>query len=344
MNSNTEAGKRLPFVVCEGWHRFTVSPQNLPGDSLCRVLFDRKTSALSALQLGYGQGEWFSDDSAKRIEELRNVLVDSDGLLIQRSDWKLWPCDQRPDWASLDTRKLLSFQVAMPGDRRKFDQAQPSLLKLHVPYSAAISGTDMGEQLGGIHYWKRGGGWGGGLSDAARYTEDVAEWRRQRLVEQGCVGVEVVDANVLEARVQVMIAVGREMEETLPRAEYLALRERIESLPDEVFAKAVPDLAKTGELTEPSILSVSRLGVVAEGRKMSETGLSDTERLKQIQEELLGIEREGAEMAQREATPSEIAELNVRRAKLRTERGRIVYRNTPRMPSRGAEFNAVASN
>jgi hypothetical protein len=105
MNPTTnEAGKLFPFVVCEGWHRFTVPPQDLPGDSLCMVLFDQETSMLSALQLGYGQAQWFADDSAfNRIEELHKLPVDSVGKLIQLQGWKFRPCDRRPDWAPLDT-------------------------------------------------------------------------------------------------------------------------------------------------------------------------------------------------------------------------------------------------
>jgi len=171
-------------------------------------------------------------------------------------------------------KQLLAYRVVKQEDRRRFDLSQPSVLKLDIPYSAEMPGTDMGEQVGGIHYLKRGGGWGGGLLTAARYTVEGAELHRQSLLKEGCVGVEVVDANVLEARVQVMIAVAREMEETLSRAEYLALRERIKSLPDEIFAKAVPDLVKTGDLAEPLILSVSRLGVVAERRQLHEKATS----------------------------------------------------------------------
>lgn len=62
--------------------------------------------------------------------------------------------------------------------------------------------------------------------------------------------------------------------------------------------------------------------------KLPETLVSDAERMQQIHEGLAQIESEGAEMAQREATPREIADLNVRRANLQAERARIVYRRT----------------
>ncbi|MDN7445567.1 hypothetical protein QZM64_41115 [Burkholderia cepacia] len=64
--------------------------------------------------------------------------------------------------------------------------------------------------------------------------------------------------------------------------------------------------------------------------------VGDAERITQIAAELALIEGEGEAMARRLASPAEIADLNVRRAKLQSERTRIVYRRT-----HGSSINAV---
>ncbi|VWC79186.1 hypothetical protein BLA39750_01070 [Burkholderia lata] len=65
--------------------------------------------------------------------------------------------------------------------------------------------------------------------------------------------------------------------------------------------------------------------------------VGDAERMTQIAAALALIEGEGEAMARRVASPSEISDLNVRRAKLQSERARIVYRRT-----RSGSMDAVA--
>ncbi|CAE6795280.1 hypothetical protein R70006_05043 [Paraburkholderia domus] len=163
--------------------------------------------------------------------------------------------------------KPLAYQVVKPGVKTGFDLQRPYVLKHHIPYAAAISGSDMGTQEGGDFYWKRTQAWGWSWSEAGRYSEEGAIWERDRLIGNGCAGVDLENANILEARLQVMMAIGRETE-SLPRAEYLALVKRVRALPDELFAAAVPDLAASGELTEASILAVSGLSEVGQRKEL----------------------------------------------------------------------------
>lgn len=61
-------------------------------------------------------------------------------------------------------------------------------------------------------------------------------------------------------------------------------------------------------------------------QSMPKALMTDAARLQQIEADLANVDREGSEMAQREATSSEIADVNVRRHRLQTERNRISWR------------------
>ncbi|MGF6440075.1 hypothetical protein [Paraburkholderia youngii] len=155
-----------------------------------------------------------------------------------------------------------AFQVIRAGDRHRFELQQPYVLQQIVPSAAAIPGTDMGDQQGGAYYLQRSGHWSGDWRQvtAARYSREIAEVYQRQIAEHDTVNVEIVDANAMEARLQVMRAVGREMEETLPRATFIDLCKRIDALPEELFANAAHTLAKTGMLECPTILAVTGLG------------------------------------------------------------------------------------
>ena len=155
-----------------------------------------------------------------------------------------------------------TFQVIQPGDRPRFDLGQPYVLRQIIPSAPAIPGTDMGDQQGGPYYLQRSGRW---MCDwrqvtAARYSRECAEFYQRQLEQHGSAPIEIVDANTMEARLQVMRVVRREMEETLPRADFIALCKRIDALPEELFANAASALATTGTLDCPTILAVTGLG------------------------------------------------------------------------------------
>lgn len=155
-----------------------------------------------------------------------------------------------------------TFQMIQPDDRPRFDLRQPYVLRQIIPSAAAIPGSDTGDQQGGPHYLQRSGRW---MSDwrqvtAARYSREYAEFYQRQFAQDGSAPVEIVDANAMEARLQVMLVVRREMEDTLPRADFLALCKRIEALPEELFANAARTVATTGTLECPIILAVTGLG------------------------------------------------------------------------------------
>ncbi|MFP3637685.1 hypothetical protein [Paraburkholderia sp. SIMBA_054] len=152
-----------------------------------------------------------------------------------------------------------AVRIVKPGAQSQFDLRRPFVLKHHIPYAAAVPGTDMGEQIGGDYYWGLSS-WTSRRQDAQRYTGDSARTEQARLAERGTVGVELEDANVLEARLLVMTAVSRANDEVLPRDDFLALLRKVAAIPDEHFANAVADLDSRGDLTEPTILAISGLG------------------------------------------------------------------------------------
>jgi GNAT superfamily N-acetyltransferase len=160
--------------------------------------------------------------------------------------------------------KMQPFQVVTEGRKAGFDLSRPYVLAQYIPLAAAVPGTDMGEQSAGDRYLQRGQTWVWSWSQATRYTEEEATVERERLLKAGCIGVEMQNANVLEARLQVMMAVSRGMQDRLSRidfrAEIKAIGDRLGDLSDDLFVKAVQDLATRGELTEASILSASGLG------------------------------------------------------------------------------------
>ncbi|WP_321935548.1 hypothetical protein [Paraburkholderia sp. J8-2] len=88
------------------------------------------------------------------------------------------------------------------------------------------------------------------------------------------------------------------------------------------------DKARFQRMVKNALTRNTPSDVLTVARNRPESPVSDAKRMQQIHDELATIESEGAAMTQREATPSEIADLNVRRAKLRTERGCIVHRRT----------------
>lgn len=223
----------------------------------CRVVVDVANDKLVAAQAFDGL-KWIALSAAER-DDLADSLFDANAVNEDPIGSGLSAIAALPEWASSSVadQKAQPFQVVKPGARTRFDLERPYVLSHHIPHAPAIPGTDMGDQAGGPRYWQRSHAWGWSTSEAIRYTEEGAQLERDRL---GGDGIDVVDANVMEARAQVMIAVGRAFEETLPRSEYLAVCDRVRSLPDEHFARVVRDLATTGLLRDALILSTSGLG------------------------------------------------------------------------------------
>jgi hypothetical protein len=151
------------------------------------------------------------------------------------------------------------YQIVKPGAKTEFDLARPFVLTHYIPYAAAVPGTDMGEQEAGNRYWLRTGGWGWSVREAARFTRTAAERERMELSDGGRRDVRVEDANLLEARLQVVMAVSRVAEKTVSRAEHLARVERVRAIPDAHFARVVDEIAKTGQLSDRVILGAGGL-------------------------------------------------------------------------------------
>lgn len=154
-----------------------------------------------------------------------------------------------------------AVQVIQGTTTGDFDHQQPFVLMQVVPFSPAVPGTDMGDQHGGRHYLQRSGSWSQSWrgKGAARYSREVAEKYRQQMTDSGLKGVQIVDANVLAARLHVMLAVSRLCTEGIEGADYLERCSRLEAISDERFAEAAKGLALDGMLSDPFILGVSGL-------------------------------------------------------------------------------------
>lgn len=230
-----------------------------------KLAFEEIASALTSLGV---------DPDADRIAALQS-RIDPEALRAGDRDaairFAVEQASRDLDVRNAEDGQPLSAQIVKPGATTRFDLRYPYILAHEIPYAPAIPGTDMGEQMGGTFYWKRGGGpWNQSTSEAQRYPEDMAKKEQARLITAGCADVELVDANVIEARVHVLGAVCRMSEDVLSRNELIGLIGRVRAIPDDCYARAVPDLAKHGTLTEPLILAVTGLGSGKPGVPLAE--------------------------------------------------------------------------
>lgn len=220
-----------------------------------KLAFEEIASALTSMGV---------DPDVERIAALQSRI---DPQALQAGDreaavrFAVGHANRELEMRNAEGSEPLSVQIVKPDATSRFNLRYPYILAHEIPYAPAIPGTDMGEQMGGTYYWKRGGGpWNPSASEAQRYSEDIARKEQARQKAVGKTDVELVDANVLEARLCVMVAVGRMSEDVLPRSALKDLFNRVRAIPDEYYARAVPDLAKHGTLTDPLILTVTGLG------------------------------------------------------------------------------------